>query len=65
MSCSGRSETQQVNIFDLKEPFSKEERAPQVCTGDFGVSPFLPFIAKTCPDRRWLNTGILSEPIEV
>lgn len=59
MSYLGYSETQQVNIFGLKEPFSQEEHVPQVCTGDFGFSPFFSCVAKTCPDIRWLNIDIL------
>lgn len=54
------SESLQANIFDLKEPFLKEEHVPQVCTGDFGFSPFFPFVVKTCPDTRCLNSGVLN-----
>lgn len=60
MSYLGCSETQQANIFDSKEPSSKEEHVPQVCIGDFGFPPFFPFVEKTCPEVRWLNTGILN-----
>jgi len=49
MSYSGCSETQQVNIFDVKESFPEEEYVPQACSGDFAFSPFFPFVAKICP----------------